>query len=169
MAKFPLTRPNVKTGSRPHPQTAPDRTAQAALGAEGAEAKLRAAGFATGLRRNAPGRGGGGLFVSRKGPFGCWLSCPVVLVFFCFFCFFPPTVESFGVSAQIGSGVVRGGREVRFHEGCTRVLPGFHKVLPGLPGRASIKQSTACCWGYHLSLFSFMRGVEGLFRCRVVG
>ena len=39
--------------------------------------------------------------------------------------FFPPTAESFGVSAQIGSGVVRGGPEVRFHEGSTRVPPGF--------------------------------------------
>ena len=34
---------------------------------------------------------------------------------------FSPTAESFGVSAQIGSGVVRGGPEVRFHEGSTRV------------------------------------------------
>ena len=38
---------------------------------------------------------------------------------------FSPTAESFGVSAQIGSGVVRGGPEVRFHEGSTRVPPGF--------------------------------------------
>ena len=36
-------------------------------------------------------------------------------VFFC-----PPTAESFGVSAHIGSGVVRGGPEIRFHEGSTR-------------------------------------------------
>ena len=36
---------------------------------------------------------------------------------------FSPTAESFGVSAQIGSGVVRGGPEVRFHEGSTRVPP----------------------------------------------
>ena len=41
--------------------------------------------------------------------------------------FFPPTAESFGVSAQIGSGVVRGGPEVRFHEGSTRVPPQFHQ------------------------------------------
>ena len=40
---------------------------------------------------------------------------------------FPPTAGSFGVSAQIGSGVVRGGPEVRFHEGSTRVPPGFHQ------------------------------------------
>ena len=33
-----------------------------------------------------------------------------------------PTAESFGVSAQIGSGVVRGGPEVGFHEGSTRVF-----------------------------------------------
>ena len=78
--------------------------------------------------------------------------------------FFSPTAESFGVSAQIGSGVVRGSSEVRFHEGSTRVPPGFHQgftrvprgfheVLRGLRGGASTKKSTACCWGYHLSLF----------------
>ena len=38
---------------------------------------------------------------------------------------FSPTAESFGVSAQVGSGVVRGGAEVRFHEGSTRVPLGF--------------------------------------------
>ena len=36
--------------------------------------------------------------------------------------FSPPTAESFGVSAQVGSGVVRGGGEVRFHEGSTEVV-----------------------------------------------
>ena len=41
--------------------------------------------------------------------------------------FFSPTAESFGVSAQIGSGVVRGGPEGRFHEGSTRVPPGFYE------------------------------------------
>ena len=35
----------------------------------------------------------------------------------------------------------------------TRVPPGFHEVLRGLRGGASTKHSTACCWGYHLSLF----------------
>ena len=35
-----------------------------------------------------------------------------------------PTAESFGVSAQIGSGVVRGGPEVRFHKGSIRVPGG---------------------------------------------
>ena len=55
------------------------------------------------------------------------------------FCFFPPTAESFGVSAQIGSGVVRGGPEVRFHEGSTRDPPWFHEVLRGLRGGASTK------------------------------
>ena len=60
---------------------------------------------------------------------------------------FPPTAESFGVSAQIGCGVVRGGPEVRFHEDSTRIPPGFHqgstrvplgfhKVLRGLRGSA---------------------------------
>ena len=43
-----------------------------------------------------------------------------------------PTAKSFGVSAQIGSGVVRGGPEVRFHEGSTRVERGFHEVLRGV-------------------------------------
>ena len=71
------------------------------------------------------------------------------------FFFLPPTAESFGVSAQIGSGVVRGGPEVRFHQRSTRVPPGFHEVLRGLRGGASTKKSTACCWGYHLSLFFF--------------
>ena len=66
---------------------------------------------------------------------------------------YSPTAESFGVSAQIGSGVVRGGPEVRFHQGSTRVPPGFHEVLRGLRGGASTKKSTDCCWGYHLSLF----------------
>ena len=64
---------------------------------------------------------------------------------------FSPTAESFVVSAQIGSGVVRGDPEVRFHEGprgSTRV----HEVLRGLRGGASTKKSTACCWGYHVSL-----------------
>ena len=52
-----------------------------------------------------------------------FLSCPVAPGF----CVFPPTAESFGVSAQIGSGVVRGGAEVPrgFHQG-------FHEVLRGL-------------------------------------
>ena len=70
---------------------------------------------------------------------------------------FSPKAESFGVSAQIGSGP-----EVRFHEGSTRVPPGFHegstrfcKVLRGLWGGASTKKRTVCCWLYHLSLFSF--------------
>ena len=64
---------------------------------------------------------------------------------------YSPTAESFGVSAQKGSGVVWGG----FHQGSTRVPPGFHEVLRGLRGGASTKKSTACCWGYHLSLFQF--------------
>ena len=51
--------------------------------------------------------------------------------------------ESFGVSAQIGPGVVQGGPQVRFHEGSSRVPPGFHEVLRGLRGGASTKRSTA--------------------------
>ena len=56
------------------------------------------------------------------------------------FCSFSPTAESFGVSAQIGSGVVRGDPELRFHQGSTiippsaRFPPGFHQVLQGLRG-----------------------------------
>ena len=58
---------------------------------------------------------------------------------FCF-CVFSPTAESFGVSAQIGSGVVRGDPDLRFHPGSTRVPPsarfppGFHHILQGLRG-----------------------------------
>ena len=37
------------------------------------------------------------------------------------------TAEIFGVSARSVSGVVRGGPEARFHEGSTRVPPGFHQ------------------------------------------
>ena len=62
---------------------------------------------------------------------------------FFFLLLFFPTAGSFGVSAQIGFGVVRGGPEVRFHEGSTRVPPGFHEVLRGLRGGASTKKSTA--------------------------
>ena len=54
--------------------------------------------------------------------------------------FFSPTAESFGVSAQIGSGVVGGGPEVRFQQGSTRVPRGFHEVLRGLRGSASTKE-----------------------------
>ena len=43
-------------------------------------------------------------------------------------CPFSPTAESFGVSAQIGSGVVQGRSEVRFHEGSTRVPRGFARA-----------------------------------------
>ena len=38
-----------------------------------------------------------------------------------------------GVSAQIGSGVVRGGPEASFHEGSTRVPPGFHQGSTRVP------------------------------------
>ena len=60
---------------------------------------------------------------------------------------FSPTAGSFGVSAlALGwSGAA--------HQGSTKVLPGFHEVLRGLRGDASTKKRTACCWGYHLSLF----------------
>ena len=65
---------------------------------------------------------------------------------------FSPT----GVSAQIGSGVVRGGPAVRFHEGSTRVPPAFHEVLRGLRGGASTKKSPHAVgditWAYFLSV-----------------
>ena len=55
---------------------------------------------------------------------------------------FCPTVKSFGVSAQIGSGVVRGGPGVRFHEGSTRVPtkvpPRFHQVLQRAAGWSGV-------------------------------
>ena len=46
-------------------------------------------------------------------------------------------VRSFGVLAQIGSGMVRDGPGVRLHQGST----GFHKDLRGLRGGAN----TICC------------------------
>ena len=76
------------------------------------------------------------------------------------FLFSPPTAESFGVSAQIGSGVVRSGPEVRFHEGSTVVPPGFHEGSTRFCG-ASTQKSTACCWGYHLSILFFPAGGGG--------
>ena len=48
--------------------------------------------------------------------------------------FFPPTAESFGVSAQIGSAVVL---EVRFYE-----VPGFHE--------GSTEGSARFCEGWRL-------------------
>ena len=88
------------------------------------------------------------------------------------FLFSSPTAESFGVSAQIGSGVVRGGPEVRFHQGSTSVPRGFHEVLRGLRRGASTKKSTACCWGCHLSFFFFGKVkaiLMGLHECKVHG
>ena len=52
--------------------------------------------------------------------------------------------------------MVRGGLEVRFHEGFTRVPREFHDVLRRLQGGASTKKSTVCCWGFHLSLLFFV-------------
>ena len=47
-------------------------------------------------------------------------TCPFLFFGLCF----SPTADSFGVSAQIGCGVVRGGPEVRFHQGSTRFCEG---------------------------------------------
>ena len=44
---------------------------------------------------------------------------------------FSPTTNNFRVSAQIGSPVVRGGPEVKFYEGSTRVPPGSTRVPQG--------------------------------------
>ena len=66
----------------------------------------------------------------------CWLfpmRWPYRFSARCLFSPFSPKAESFGVSAQIGSGVVRGGPEVRFHEGSTRVPPGFHQGSTRVP------------------------------------
>ena len=43
----------------------------------------------------------------------------------------PQQLKAF--SAQIGFGVVRGGPEVRFHEGSTRVSPGFNHGSTRVP------------------------------------
>ena len=69
-----------------------------------------------------------------------------------------PTAESFGISAQIGSGVVRGGPEARFHEGCTRLAPGFHEVLRGLRGGASTKKEHCMLLGMSPELLCFRLG-----------
>ena len=58
------------------------------------------------------------------------------------FFFSSPTAESFGVSAQIGSGVVRGCPEVLLHGGSTRV-----------PRGSVSKKEYRMLLGYHLSLF----------------
>ena len=72
---------------------------------------------------------------------------------------FSPTAESFGVSAQIGSGVVRGGPEVRFHEDSTRVPPGFHqgstRVPPGFH-----QGSTRVPPGFHQGSTRFCESCE---------
>ena len=76
---------------------------------------------------------------------------------------YSPTAESFGVSAQIGSGVVRGDPELRFHQGSTRVPPGFHqgstRVPPGFH-----QGSTRVPPGFHQVLQG--RGGLGWFEVR---
>ena len=59
--------------------------------------------------------------------------------------FFPPTAESFGVSAQIGSGVVRGGPEARFH----RVPPRFHQGSTRAPSGFCEGSARAAGWCEH--------------------
>ena len=72
---------------------------------------------------------------------------------------FPPTAESFGVSAQMGSGVVRGGPEVRFHNGSTRVPQGSaraagwcehekeHRMLLGISPELIFPPVLSHLWG----------------------
>ena len=79
-----------------------------------------------------------------------------------------PAAFSLGVSAQIGSGVVRGGPEVRIHESSTRVSPQFHEVLQGGVVRA-VEKGTACCWGYHLSLFGLGLDRHSVFQAMSCG
>ena len=61
----------------------------------------------------------------------------VILFFLSSLCFVPLCLMSACwslISAQIGSGVVRGGPEVippGFHQGCTRVPPGSSRVPQG--------------------------------------
>ena len=64
-------------------------------------------------------------------PHWVFIKTALFVLFFFVFLLFSPTAGSFGVSAQIGFGVVRGGPEARFHEGSTRVPRGFHEVLRG--------------------------------------
>ena len=49
----------------------------------------------------------------------------------------------FSSTAQVGSGVVRGGPEVRFHEGFTRVPRGFHQGSTRVP-RGSARATGWC-------------------------
>ena len=70
---------------------------------------------------------------------------------------FSPTAESFGVSAQIGSGVVRGGPEVRFHEGSTRVPRGFHHSSTRVPPEFH-QSSTRVPPGFHQGSTKVPRG-----------
>ena len=51
-----------------------------------------------------------------------------------------------------------------FHQGSTR----FCEVLRGLRGGASTTKSTACCWGYRLSVFFWIRGFQGEFISREI-
>ena len=70
---------------------------------------------------------------------------PVFLFPPSFLFLFSPTAGSFGVSAKIGSGVVRGGPEIRFHEGSTgstRVPLGFH------PGSTMVPRGSARAAGW---------------------
>ena len=85
----------------------------------------------------------------------------LVSVSICLICF-SPAAESFGVSAQIGSGVVWGGPEVRLREDSIRVPPGFHqgstRVPPGFH-----QGSTRVPPGFHQGSTRFCEGC-GLVR-----
>ena len=80
---------------------------------------------------------------------------------------FSPTAESFGVSAQIGSAVVRGGPEARFHEGSAGpVSPGFHpyhgssRVPQGSKGCRVVRAIKGTAWA---KLRQLARACEVLF------
>ena len=90
-----------------------------------------------------------------------WLFLAFLAAHRCFF----PTAESFGVSAQIGSGVVRGGRQARFHEGSTRVPPGFREGSTGLRRAPhAVGDITRAYFGFLFSSgwYPVLAGVSGM-------
>ena len=91
------------------------------------------------------------------------MCCFVILLF-------SPTAASFGVSAQIGSGVVQGGPEVRFHEGSTRVPPGSHegptRFCEGCGVVRALRKEHRMLLGISPELIVFFLGGEGNYFAR---